>query len=118
MEPAENGFLSGKYRRDARVTDSARATHIPAPRDSDYTVIDAVCTIARPRHQPGGGVSSLAASTAWHRVRILGARRLSHLTDNLAGLDVTLTPQHLRTLDELSAPDLNYPLLLHSYVRY
>lgn len=48
---------------------------------------------------------------------IIGARRLSHLTDNLAGLDVTLTPEHLRTLDELSAPTLDYPAPMHGSLR-
>jgi aryl-alcohol dehydrogenase (NADP+) len=51
-------------------------------------------------------------------VPIIGARRLSHLTDNLAGLDVTVTPEYLRSLDELSAPTLGYPPLLESDVRY
>ncbi len=40
---------------------------------------------------------------------IVGARRLSHLEDNLAAVDLTLTPEHLRTLDTVSAPTLNYP---------
>jgi aryl-alcohol dehydrogenase-like predicted oxidoreductase len=29
--PLKNGFLSGKYQRGTRVTDSARASHIPPP---------------------------------------------------------------------------------------
>jgi hypothetical protein len=50
-------------------------------------------------------------------VPIIGARRLSHLTDNLADLDVTLTPEHLRSLDELSAPTLGYPAPMHGSLR-
>jgi aryl-alcohol dehydrogenase (NADP+) len=50
-------------------------------------------------------------------VPIIGARCLSHLTDNLAGLDVTLTPEHLRTLAELSAPTLDYPAPMHGSLR-
>ena len=46
-------------------------------------------------------------------VPILGATRLEHLENNLAGLQVRLTPEHLRTLDEVSAPTLNYPAPLH-----
>lgn len=116
--PLKNGFLSGKYRRGTQVIDSARAAHVPVPQESDYVVIDAVTTIADKL-----ATSPAAVSLAWLRARpgtvvpILGARRLRHLTDNLAGLDVTLTPQHLRALDEISAPALNYPAQLHGPLR-
>jgi len=108
--PLKNGFLSGKYRRDRQVTDSARANHLPAPQESDYTVIEAVVAIAAELD-----TTAAAVSLAWLRARpgtvvpILGARRISHLTDNLAGLDVALTPAHLATLDEVSAPTQGYP---------
>jgi aryl-alcohol dehydrogenase-like predicted oxidoreductase len=116
--PLRNGFLSGKYRRGTQVSDSARATHIPRPADSDYAVIDAVIAIAGEL-----ATTPAAVSLAWLRSRpgtvvpIIGARRLSHLTDNLAGLDVTLIPEHLRTLDELSAPTLGYPAPMHGSLR-
>ncbi|HEX3188290.1 MAG TPA: aldo/keto reductase [Streptosporangiaceae bacterium] len=116
--PLRNGFLSGKYRRGTQVTDSARATQIPRPADSDYAVIDAVVAIAGEL-----ATTPAAVSLAWLRARpgtvvpIIGARRLSHLTDNLAGLDITLTPEHLRSLDELSAPTLGYPAPMHGSLR-
>ncbi|OKI60854.1 aldo/keto reductase [Micromonospora sp. CB01531] len=116
--PLKNGFLSGKYRRHTQVTDSARSGHMPGPRDSDYTVIEAVVTIADEL-----ATTPAAVSLAWLRARpgtvvpILGARRLSHLTDNLAGLEVTLTAQQLSALDEVSAPALNYPANLHGAAR-
>jgi aryl-alcohol dehydrogenase-like predicted oxidoreductase len=116
--PLRNGFLSGKYRRGTQVTDSARVTRIPGPRDSDYTVIEAAAAIADEL-----ATTPSAVSLAWLRARpgtvvpILGARRLSHLTDNLAGLDVALTPEHLRTLDELSAPTLDFPAHLNGSLR-
>jgi aryl-alcohol dehydrogenase (NADP+) len=116
--PLRNGFLSGKYRRGTKVTDSARAAHVPEPQDSDYTVIEAVAAIADEL-----ATTPAAVSLAWLRaqpgtvVPILGARRLSHLTDNLAGLDVRLEAGHLSTLDELSAPALGYPAQLHGSLR-
>lgn len=69
------------------------------------------------------GTTSAAVSLAWLRARegtvvpILGARRVEHLDANLAGLEVTLTPGHLRTLDEVSAPALNYPAPMHGALR-
>jgi aryl-alcohol dehydrogenase (NADP+) len=62
-------------------------------------------------------------SLAWLRARegtvvpIIGARRMDHLENNLAGLEVSLTPEHLRTLDEVSAPTLNYPAPMHGALR-
>ncbi|MEU8950206.1 aldo/keto reductase [Streptomyces sp. NPDC048489] len=116
--PLRNGFLSGKYRRDAQVTDSARTAFVGGPGEDEYLVIDAVAAVADEL-----GTTSAAVSLAWLRARegtvvpILGARRLGHLENNLAGLEVTLTPGQLRRLDEVSAPDLDYPAPLHGALR-
>jgi aryl-alcohol dehydrogenase-like predicted oxidoreductase len=112
--PLKNGFLSGKYRRGAEVTDSARASRVGAPTDEDYTVIDAVAEVSGEL-----GTTSAAVSLAWLRARpgtvvpIVGARRLDHLDDNLAALEVTLSPGHLARLDQVSVPALNYPAPMH-----
>ncbi|HEY2062689.1 MAG TPA: aldo/keto reductase [Amycolatopsis sp.] len=112
--PLKNGFLSGKYRRGIEVTDSARAAYVGGPDEAEFTVIDAVAAIADEL-----GTTSAAVSLAWLRARagtvvpIVGARRVEHLESNLAGLEVTLTPGHLRALDEVSAPVLNYPASMH-----
>jgi aryl-alcohol dehydrogenase (NADP+) len=112
--PLKNGFLSGKYRRGGHVTDSARTAYAGVPSEDEYAVIDAVAAVADEL-----GTTSAAVSLAWLRARagtvvpIVGARRLEHLTSNLAGLEVTLTPGQLRTLDEVSAPVLGYPAPMH-----
>jgi len=116
--PLKNGFLSGKYRRGAQVTDSARAAYVGGPSEEEFTVIDTVTAIADEL-----GTTAAAVSLAWLLGRdgtvvpIIGARRLAHLESNLAGLDVTLTPDHVRRLDEVSAPDLDYPAPLHGALR-
>jgi aryl-alcohol dehydrogenase-like predicted oxidoreductase len=116
--PLKNGFLSGKYRRGNDVTDSARAAYVGGPSDAEFTVIDAVAAIAEEL-----GITSAAVALAWLRSRpgtvvpILGARRLEHLENNLAGLEVTLTAEQLRTLDEVSAPSLNYPAEVNGQTR-
>jgi aryl-alcohol dehydrogenase-like predicted oxidoreductase len=100
-------------------------------------VIDAVAAVADEL-----GTTFAAVSLAWLRARrgtgvpIVGARRAGHLEDNLAALDVALTPEHLRVLDEVSAhgalramlqvagatvdgeSSAVYPPLLQSDVRY
>jgi aryl-alcohol dehydrogenase-like predicted oxidoreductase len=116
--PLKNGFLSGKYRRGTQVIDSARAAFVGGPSEDEFAVIDAVAAIADEL-----GTTSAAVSLAWLRARegtvvpILGARRVEHLQDNLAALEVTLAPEHLRALDEVSAPTLNYPAPMHGAQR-
>jgi aryl-alcohol dehydrogenase (NADP+) len=108
--PLKGGYLSGKYRRGAEVTDSARAAYVAGPSDAEFQVIDAVAAIADELE-----TTSAAVSLAWLLARpqsvvpIIGARRLDHLEGNLAALDVHLTAAHLRLLDEVSAPTLSYP---------
>ena len=108
--PLKNGFLSGKYRRGADVVDSARSAFVGGPSDDEFEVIEAVAAIADELE-----TTSAAVALAWLLARlqtvvpIVGARRLEHLESNLAGLDVNLTPEHLRVLDAVSAPALNYP---------
>lgn len=112
--PLKNGFLSGKYRRDTQVTDSARTAFVGGPSDDEYTVIEAVAAVAEEL-----GTTSAAVSLAWLRARrgtvvpIIGARRLEHLQTNVAALEVELSTEHLRLLDEVSAPTLNYPAPMH-----
>jgi aryl-alcohol dehydrogenase-like predicted oxidoreductase len=116
--PLRNGFLSGKYRRDTEVTDSARVAFVGAPGEDEFVVIDAVAAVADDL-----GTTPAAVALAWLRARegtvvpIVGARRLGHLEANLAGLEVALDPDHLRTLDEVSTPALNYPAPMHGAQR-
>jgi aryl-alcohol dehydrogenase-like predicted oxidoreductase len=116
--PLKNGFLSGKYRRGADVSDSARVAFVGGPSDDEFVVIDMVATIADEL-----GATSAAVSLAWLRARpgtvvpILGARRLTHLEDNVAGLNVTLSAEQLRTLDDVSSPTLNYPAEVNAQTR-
>ncbi|MFJ9543935.1 aldo/keto reductase [Streptomyces sp. NPDC101225] len=116
--PLKGGFLSGKYRRNTEVTDSARRTLIGGPDESEFTVIEAVASLASEL-----GATPAAVSLAWLLARagtvvpIIGARRLEHLQDNLAGLEVSLSPGQVQMLDEVSAPVLNYPAPMHGDLR-
>jgi aryl-alcohol dehydrogenase (NADP+) len=116
--PLRGGFLSGKYRRDGQVADSARAAFVGGPTDDEFDVIDKVAAIADEL-----GTTSAAVALAWLLARpqtvvpIIGARRLAHLEDNLAGLDVTLTAEHLSVLDAASTPTLNYPAEMNGATR-
>ncbi len=116
--PLRNGFLSGKYRRDSAVRDSVRHVHVGGPSDAEFEVLDVVAAIADDLD-----VTSSAVALAWLRSRpgtvvpIVGARRPEHLVDNLAAVDVVLSPAQLARLDEVSAPDLDYPAPMHGAQR-
>jgi diketogulonate reductase-like aldo/keto reductase len=47
-------------------------------------------------------------------IPIIGARKLEQLRDNLASLELKLTPEQVRTLDEASQIDLGFPYSLYS----
>jgi aryl-alcohol dehydrogenase-like predicted oxidoreductase len=61
------------------------------------------------------GRSMAQVALGWLRYRpvpvipIIGARKLSQLQDNLASLDLQLTPQQVNTLDEASQIELGFP---------
>lgn len=116
--PLKNGFLSGKYRRGGEVADSARTAFVGGPSEDDFVVIEPVAAVADEL-----GTSSAAVALAWLRARagtvvpIVGARRVEHLENNLAALDVILSPEQSRRLDEVSAPTLDYPAPMHGALR-
>ncbi|MDT5161789.1 MAG: hypothetical protein QOC90_2099 [Mycobacterium sp.] len=87
-------------------------------RDDEFDVIETVAAIADELE-----TTSAAVALAWLAARsqtvgpLVGARRLEHLEANLAGLDVNLTPEHLRVLDEVSMPRLSYPAEMNGETR-
>jgi len=61
------------------------------------------------------GVSVPQIALAWILAKpvvtsvIIGARRLAQLDDNLKAIDVVLTPEDLKELDEVSKLTMEYP---------
>jgi aryl-alcohol dehydrogenase-like predicted oxidoreductase len=109
--PLRGGQLSGKYvRHEGAPADSPRGDHMGVPNERDWVVIDAVAKVAT---EIGAGSAEVALT--WVRSRpavtstLIGARTIEQLRSNLASLDITLTPDHLATLDEPSTPTLDFP---------
>ncbi|WP_328891715.1 aldo/keto reductase [Streptomyces sp. NBC_00316] len=109
--PLKSGFLSGKYSSGRTgPVDTARSALVGAPSQSDYIVIDALNEIAAE-----AGASPAAVALNWVNKRpgitstLVGARRLAQLETNLDAFAVTLTDAQRETLDEVSAPTLNFP---------
>ncbi|MCO8278045.1 aldo/keto reductase [Actinoplanes sp. TRM 88003] len=108
--PLRSGRLSGTYGSDRPVPDTIKTTMMGMPTDTEFRVIDAVNEIA-----DEAGVSSAQIALAWVRGRravtstIIGARTLRQLEANLASLDVQLSEDHRKRLDEVSEPQLSFP---------
>jgi len=111
--PLAAGVLSGKYTREnQRPADSGRAAlgrsaHLT---EATFTLLDALAGIAGAL-----GTTVAAVALAWVRQQqpvtttLIGARTVAQLDANIASLDVTIPAEDLARLDELTAPDLDFP---------
>jgi aryl-alcohol dehydrogenase-like predicted oxidoreductase len=110
--PLRGGMLSGKYTRDSQQAASPGRQQTIARNfnESAYQVLDVLNEVARNRNTTPARVA-----LAWVRSRpgvsspIIGARTVAQLDDNLAALDVELAADDVKSLDEVSAPRLNFP---------
>jgi aryl-alcohol dehydrogenase-like predicted oxidoreductase len=111
--PLAGGLLTGKYRQGGQGRLSTRGDTIEGTAQRT-TVVDAVLAIA-----DEVGTSAVQVSLAWLRRRaalaqtalipIVGPRTPTQLEGYLASLNLELSDQHYRHLDELSAARLGTP---------
>jgi aryl-alcohol dehydrogenase-like predicted oxidoreductase len=109
--PLMSGFLSGKFRRgNSGDVDTKRTGLVGVPSEADYDVIETVAAVASE-----AGVSSASVALAWVRSQpgvsstLVGARRVDQLLANLNSIDLTLSAEQIKTLDDVSKPKLNFP---------
>jgi aryl-alcohol dehydrogenase-like predicted oxidoreductase len=78
--------------------------------EKDYDIIDALAKIAT-EHQTDVPTIALAYVFAKDGISstIIGARTLEHLESNLKAVDIRLTPEQIKELDQVSKPVLNFP---------
>lgn len=113
--PLAAGFLSGKYRRGQAPPVGTRMAQWKErwgrfDTDRNWNILAAVDSVA-------AEVNATAAQVAlaWVLARptvssvIFGAREVAQLEDNLAALDLTLSADHQKRLDDASAFDVGYP---------
>jgi aryl-alcohol dehydrogenase-like predicted oxidoreductase len=114
--PLAAGFLAGKYERaETGATGEGRLSG-PNPfgntkfTERNWQVLDVLRQVATEAGQPLAQVA-----LAWALARpgvsslIVGASKLAQLHDNLAALNVSLTPEQLRTLNAGSVSDPAFP---------
>jgi 1-deoxyxylulose-5-phosphate synthase len=114
--PLARGFVAGNRSRQdrgetlrAQTDDFAQSLYY---RDSDFTVVERVTEIAKKR-----GVSNAQVALAWMLGKpeitspIIGASKLHHLEDALKALELKLTDDEVKALEEPYEP---HPVLGHN----
>jgi aryl-alcohol dehydrogenase-like predicted oxidoreductase len=110
--PLAGGFLSGKFTRTSG-DEAARRTKFdfpPVNKEKGFDILDVLVDVAARR-----GVSPSQVALAWVLANdavssvIIGARKLSQLEDNLKAIDVTLSADEMKALDEASKLTVEYP---------
>ena len=116
VEPTRGGFLAGSYQRDgnsAAAIGEGRLkqwTSFKTITESHWGTLEALRTVAAEVERPLAQVAlAWAAAQPGITSTILGASKLSHLHDNLASLQIKLTPEQMQTLNEASALDHAHP---------
>jgi aryl-alcohol dehydrogenase-like predicted oxidoreductase len=111
--PLAGGLLSGKFSRtNPKATDSRRTEYdFPiVDKERTWNILDVMAPIAK-AHK----CSPARVSLAWLLAKpvvtsvIIGAKRLDQLQDNLAAIELTLTQDELRRLDDVSGLAPEYP---------
>jgi aryl-alcohol dehydrogenase-like predicted oxidoreductase len=111
--PLAGGILSGKFTRDNQKPEDSRRSAFDFPivnKDRVWNIVDVLLPIAKV-HNVSAATVALAYVLAKPFVTsvILGAKRLDQLNDNLAATSLTLSPDELKQLDEVSALPPEYP---------
>jgi aryl-alcohol dehydrogenase-like predicted oxidoreductase len=112
--PLGGGVLTGKYNQPPEQDSSEQGrlsnTAAGAISERSLAIADVVIKVAQEI-----GCSSSQVALAWLRyqsgviIPIIGARKATQFQDNLACLDVSLSSEHLRLLDEVSKIELGFP---------
>jgi aryl-alcohol dehydrogenase-like predicted oxidoreductase len=111
--PLAGGLLSGKFSRENQKPEDSRRSSFDFPvvdKERAWKILDVMRPIAEAH-----GCSAARVSLAWVLAKpfvssvILGAKRLEQLQDNLAAIDLTLTPDEMQQLDAVSTLPPEYP---------
>ena len=110
--PLAGGFLSGKFTRDSG-DDAARRAKFdfpPVDKEKGFDILEVAKEVADRQ-----GVSVAQVAIAWILANravtsvIIGARKPAQLEDNLKAIDVRLSAEDMKALDEVSKLTTEYP---------
>jgi aryl-alcohol dehydrogenase-like predicted oxidoreductase len=103
--PLGGGFLTGKYRRDEPLPDSARANKVKSRyfNEKGFSAVDKLEEIGR-NHEATIAQTAIAWTLANPAVTsaIIGANTIDQLEETIKGAEVSLTADEKAALDELT----------------
>jgi aryl-alcohol dehydrogenase-like predicted oxidoreductase len=111
--PLAGGLLSGKFSRENQKPEGSRRSEFDFPvvdKERTWKILDAMAPIAKAHN-----CSPARISLAWLLIKpvvtsvIIGAKRIDQLQDNIAAVDLKLSEQEIKVLDEVSALPPEYP---------
>jgi aryl-alcohol dehydrogenase-like predicted oxidoreductase len=111
--PLAGGLLSGKFSRENQKPEGTRRSEFDFPvvdKERTWKILDVMAPIGK-AHE----CSPARIALAWLLTKpvvtsvIIGAKRLDQLHDNLAAVEVHLTGDEIKQLDEVSALPAEYP---------
>jgi aryl-alcohol dehydrogenase-like predicted oxidoreductase len=111
--PLAGGLLSGKYSRENQKPEDSRRSAFDFPlvdKERAWRILDVLVPIAKEHN-----VSPATVSLAWVLAKpfvtsvIIGAKRPEQLEQNLAAVDLKLSADQIKSLDEVSALPPEYP---------
>ncbi len=111
--PLAGGLLSGKFSRENQKPEGSRRSEFDFPvvdKERTWKILDVMRPIAE-AHEASVATVALAYVLAKPFVTsvIIGAKRMEQLKDNLAAVDLKLSADEMKTLDEVSALPPEYP---------
>ena len=111
--PLAGGLLSGKFSRENPKPEGSRRSEFDFPivdKERTWKILEAIAPIAKAHD-----CSPARVSLAWLLSKpvvtsvIIGAKRLDQLNDNLAAVELKLSAEEIKLLDEVSALPPEYP---------
>ncbi len=111
--PLAGGLLTGKFTRENQKPEDSRRSSFDFPivdKERAWKILDVLVPIAREH-----GVAPATVALAWVLSKafvtsvIIGAKRIDQLQDNLAAVDLKLSAEQMKQLDDASELPPEYP---------
>ena len=111
--PLAGGFLSGKYTRNNEIAGDSRRDAFDFPpinKQKAYDLIDLMAEIGKNHNVSVANVAlNWVVRQPGMTSTIIGAKNLQQLNDNIASVELQLTPEEMLQLTEASALSPEYP---------
>jgi aryl-alcohol dehydrogenase-like predicted oxidoreductase len=111
--PLAGGLLSGKYTRENQKPEDSRRSTFDFPivnKDRVWNIMDVLVPMAKARNaSPATIALAYVLAKPFVTSVIIGAKRIDQLNDNLAAVNLQLSADELKQLDEVSALPPEYP---------